>query len=345
MAAACYVYVAEISLPEHRGFLSSFGPIFVSLGVFLVYTFGTLFSWQVASAACAVTALLSAFVMSFIPESPSWLLEKAHDEEAREAVVWLRGETDQAVQELASLSEALAAHKEEQNNSLSQFTQPSVWKPFVILVTFFLFQEGSGIYIMLYYAVNFFQESGSTMNQFVLSIIVASVRLVMSIIGTACIKMYNRRTMACVSGAGMALFMTLSGTYEFLYGSLDVDARPYPWVPQLCVIANVASSMLGMLQLPWIMTGELFPTAVRGIMGGIVSSLAYFFIFVVVKIYPQILEVLQVYGMMWAFAAISLSVIGFVVFFLPETQGKTLLEIEAKFQGVKLPRAENRDAS
>lgn len=49
MAAACYVYVAEISPPEHRGFLSAFGPVFVSLGVLLVYSFGYLFSWQVCA--------------------------------------------------------------------------------------------------------------------------------------------------------------------------------------------------------------------------------------------------------------------------------------------------------
>ncbi|XP_046661074.1 facilitated trehalose transporter Tret1-like isoform X1 [Homalodisca vitripennis] len=336
MGAACYVYVAEISLPEHRGFLSAFGPIFVSLGVLLVYSFGYLFNWQVASAACAVCAAISASIMSLIPESPSWLLAHCKEKKARQAIVWFRGDTDEASKELADLSEAMMAKKienEESGNQWSQFLQPSVWKPFLILVTFFIFQEGSGLYIMLYYAVNFFQESGSTMDKYVLCIIVAFMRLVMSIFGTLCIKRFNRRTMACVSGLGMALSMGVAGSYEYLYASLDVLERPLPWLPQLCIVANVCTSMLGMLQLPWIMIGELFPTAVRGIMGGVVSSLAYFFIFVVVKVYPQCLQYMHVHGMMWSFAAISLFAIVFVLLFLPETQGRTLIEIEAQFKG------------
>ncbi|XP_054278714.1 facilitated trehalose transporter Tret1-2 homolog [Macrosteles quadrilineatus] len=343
MGAACYVYVAEISLPEHRGFLSAFGPIFVSLGVLLVYSFGYMFSWQVASAVCAVFAGISAFVMSLIPESPSWLLAHSKEKKARQAIVWFRGDNDQAAQELADLSESLReknAENEGRGNQWGQFLSPSVWKPFLILITFFAFQEGSGLYIMLYYAVNFFQESGSTMNKYVLCIIVASVRLVMSVVGTVAIKKFNRRTMACVSGAGMALSMGVAGSYEFLYGRFEVASRPLPWLPQACIVANVCASMLGMLQLPWVMIGELFPTAVRGIMSGVVSSLAYFFIFVIVKVYPQCLRVLGVHGMMFTFAGISLLAIFYVVLFLPETQGKTLLEIEARFRGEKKSQKE-----
>lgn len=198
-----------------------------------------------------------------------------------------------------------------------------------------MFQEGSGLYIMLYYAVNFFQESGSTMDKYVLCIIVATLRLGMSVVGTLCIKQYSRRAMACVSAVGMAVSMGVAGGHEYLYGDLEVPLRPLPWLPQLCIVTNVCVSMLGMLQLPWVMIGELFPTTVRGIMGGVVSSLAYIFIFAVVKLYPECLTKMHMYGMMWSFAAISICAVVFVLLFLPETQGKTLIEIENDFQGKK----------
>lgn len=336
MGAVCYVYVAEISLPQHRGFLSAFGPIFVSLGVLLVYSFGYLFSWKIASAACAGFALLSGAVIAFIPESPTWLMSKGEEKKARRAIIWFRGDNEQADAEMTSLSDAINCQPSSNNvNYFSKFLEPSVWKPFLILVTFFIFQEGSGLYIILYYAVNFFQESGSTMDKYVLSIIVALVRLIMSIVGTVCIKHFNRRTMAVVSGFGMAVSMGVAGCYEYLYSRIDVYDRPVPWVPQLCIVANVCASMLGMLQLPWVMIGELFPTSVRGIMGGVVSSLAYFFIFTIVKVYPAFVSAFDLYIMMWIFAGISLSVIAYVLIFLPETQGKTLLQIEMQFEGYK----------
>lgn len=346
MGAACYVYVAEISLPEHRGFLSAFGPIFVSLGVLLVYCFGYFFHWQLAAAACGVTAILSFIVITFIPESPTWFVAQGKEDKAKKSIVWLRGENDEANSELSALSESTRTKEKVNENTscLQTFTQPSVWKPFLILVAFFIFQEGSGLYVILYYAVSFFQESGSTMDKYVLSIIVASVRLIMSIVGTVCIKTFNRRTMAMVSGVAMAISMGVAGTYEFFYGSLTVSDRPWSWVPQICIVANVCGSMLGMLQLPWVMIGELFPSSVRGIMGGVVSSLAYFFIFLVVKAYPSFLTYLQMHGMMWLFAAISLSVIIFTLLFLPETQGKTLLEIENQFHGIK-PKHKDAESS
>lgn len=54
MTTASYLYVAEISSKEHRSLLSALGPIFVSLGVLVVYTLGFLTTWQ-------KTALISTF--------------------------------------------------------------------------------------------------------------------------------------------------------------------------------------------------------------------------------------------------------------------------------------------
>ncbi|XP_075227470.1 facilitated trehalose transporter Tret1-like isoform X2 [Lycorma delicatula] len=339
MASACYIYVAEISLPDHRGFLSAFGPIFVSLGVLIVYSLGYLLKWQAVSAVCAGVAVLSFAAMHLVPESPSWLVSKDLISEATNSLVWLRRSPAVADAELADILHSVKKNRDQENHekSLRQFVlqccYPSVWKPFLILIIFFLFQEGSGIYIVLYYAVNVFQNVGSTMDDYVASIIVATVRLLMSITGSVCIQHFNRKTLAITSGLGMAISMGAAGTYEYFYSALPVIDRPASWVPFVCIIINVCASMLGMLQLPWLMTGELFPLSVRGMMGGTVSSLAYLFIFGTVKVYPGMQRTLQLHEIMWIFTAASFGVVIYVKFFLPETRGKTLHEIEMNFIG------------
>jgi len=332
MSSACYVYVAEVSLAKHRGVLSAFGPIFVSVGVLIVYSLGSIMPWQIVAILCALTSLLSFLAVNLTPESPSWLASKGRVADAGKSLMWLRRRPSVADKELAEILNTLDADDGKGSAAtMRDYAAPAVWKPFLILVCFFLLQEASGIYIILYYAVNFFQVAGSTMNNHLASVVVALLRLIMSVTGSVCIQHLNRRTMAITSAALMAVSMAACGAYEYRYEELPVEDRPYNWVPLVCILFNVGVSMLGMVPLPWMMIGELFPLKVRGIMGGVVPSLAYFFIFVTVKISPGLMTALDTDHIMWLFAGAAAVAACFVAVFLPETRGKSLLQVEKLF--------------
>lgn len=332
MSSACYVYVAEVSLAKYRGVLSAFGPICVSIGVLIVYSLGSIIPWQMVSILCALTSFLSFMLVNLTPESPSWLASRGRITDAGKSLMWLRRRTSLADKELAEILNTLGTGAENGcEPGLKDFAAPAVWKPFLILVCFFILQVSSGIYIILYYAVNFFQEAGSTLDNNVASIIVALLRLMMSITGSIFIQHLNRRTMAVTSAVLMCVSMAVCGTYEFAYGELKIDDRPYSWVPLVCILLNVSVSMLGMVPLPWMMIGELFPLKVRGIMGGVVPSLGYFFIFVTVKVSPYMMQMMKISQIMWLFAGAAGAAACFIVAFLPETRGKTLAEIEQLF--------------
>jgi len=44
--------------------------------------------------------------------------------------------------------------------------QPSGYKPFIIIIMLFVFQQFSGLYIVMLYSVTFLQDVGSSMNEF-----------------------------------------------------------------------------------------------------------------------------------------------------------------------------------
>jgi SP family facilitated glucose transporter-like MFS transporter 8 len=327
--------------------LSASGPVHVSLGVLAVYVLGFIAPWQRVAALCTLCALLSFIAMCAVPESPAWLASHGRTDEALSALVWFRRNRATAEAELTELTETVA--KEKNNNCLGSpmssnrrnllavrnilkpFLLPTAWKPFLILLLFFAFQEGSGIYIILYYAVNLFQEVGTGLNEYVASIVVGGVRLVMSVIGAILMNSFGRRSLAIVSGLGMAISMVVGGGYEYFYSHLPPADRPLAWIPLICVLGHVCVSMMGFLQLPWMMNGELFPLAIRGLMGGIVASLAHLFIFVSVKTYPDLMSALGTSGTFWLFAAAALVGAVYCYIFLPETRGKTLREIELEF--------------
>jgi SP family facilitated glucose transporter-like MFS transporter 8 len=72
--------------------------------------------------------------------------------------VSLRGSKEVAEKELGQVLKSVTTEtKLGWKEYLLQCLEPQVWKPFLILLVFFVCQEGSGIYIVLYYATNFFQ--------------------------------------------------------------------------------------------------------------------------------------------------------------------------------------------
>ncbi|BES92757.1 Sugar (and other) transporter [Nesidiocoris tenuis] len=333
MAAACYVYLAEISRPDERGLMAALGPVCVSLGVLMVYSMGYFMDWHLSSVVCAAMAAFSMFIIYFLPESPPYLASKGKYHKAQDVLTFLRGSADEAEKEMTQVLQSVNKTKKlTWQEYMGQVKDPAVWKPFIILIVFFLCQEGSGMYVIVYYATDLFQNVGPVLDSSVESIIVGVVRLVVSIIGAACIQRFGRRTLAMFASIGMGLSMAGASGYTYAYGDVAQDDRPYNYFPFVCLVFHVIMSMMGMLQLPWLMMGELFPLKVRGLMSGIVSSLAYLFIFAIVKIYPNLMAWFQLWGMLALFSGVSVFTLVFVYFFLPETQGFSLIEIENNFR-------------
>ncbi|XP_053990061.1 facilitated trehalose transporter Tret1-like [Hylaeus volcanicus] len=210
------------------------------------------------------------------------------------------------------------------------FLKPTGWKPMTILFLFFSFQQFSGIYITLFYAVTWFQEVGSGVDEYIASILVGVTRFLCSMVNTWLLRRYKRRPLCIISSLGMAICMTVSGYFTLLIR--DGDRSGY-WVPVLCLLLYVCTSMVGMLTIPWTMTAELFPTEIRGIAHSISYSIANLLMFAALQSYRSLQGFLGgSYAVQWFFAGVSIGAAVFVWFLLPETHGKKLSEIEEYFK-------------
>lgn len=105
------------------------------------------------------------------------------------------------------------------------------------------------------------------------------------------------------------------------------------WLPDVCLFLFCACSTVGYMIVPWVMIGEVFPSKIRGIMGGITWCFAYFFIFITLRTYPFLENLVTKPGTFFLYGIVSLLVTTiFLYFFFPETKGKTLNEIEILFK-------------
>lgn len=113
-------------------------------------------------------------------------MSRGRTEEAKEALVWLRGPGTRADDEYRAMCKADEGEDEDDTASDSVWQsvrRPSVWKPFLILLAFFALQQLTGIYVVLFYAVSLLRDIGVSMNQYVGSVGIGAVRLCASVLG------------------------------------------------------------------------------------------------------------------------------------------------------------------
>lgn len=141
----------------------------------------------------------------------------------------------------------------------------------------------------------------------------------------------------------MAMCMSVSGACTVWIAE---GAKYLSFVPIVCLLGFVCSSMLGLLSIPWTLTAELFPQNIRSIGHSLTFSIANIFMFSAVQSYRPLLAFLGGPHMIqWFFAFFSILGFFFGYFVLPETHGKKLSEIEAYFEKKKCPTKNRINAS
>ncbi|KAB0791101.1 hypothetical protein PPYR_02901 [Photinus pyralis] len=340
------VYITEIAKADLRGSLISMAPGFASLGMVLVYLKGWFLDWRLVAWLTNIYVVVPAILIMFIPESPAWLVSKGRIEQARKSLEWINRFQPQpehksesfAEMQLAYLQKEHMIKKEQEAQSLGgngvlrklkMFARPTACKPLVILTGLFFFQQFSGIYITLFYAVTFFKDIGSTINPYLASVFIGTVRFVMSIANTWFMRRFRRRTLIAVSCAGMAVCMCVSALFTKW---IQDRTTTHTWVPVLMLLLYVVASMLGLLSIPWTMTAELFPLEIRGVAHSISYSLAQLLMFASIQCYYDLTNLVGgSSGLQYFFAAVSLGALLYSFIFLPETHRKKLKDIEAYF--------------
>ena len=123
------------------------------------------------------------------------------------------------------------------------------------------------------------------------------------------------------------------GTFFYLqkkWGAEEATAT-LGWLPLVSLIVFFIAYSSGFANVPFIIMGELFPATYRSILGPISSSFNLLCTFSVVRSFPAMKAGLGDDWTFWLFMITTIFSILFIFFFLPETKGKTLEEIESLF--------------
>ncbi|KAM7342242.1 facilitated trehalose transporter Tret1-2 homolog isoform 1-T3 [Cochliomyia hominivorax] len=330
------VYSAEISTPKIRGRLILGTSIAVATGITLIYALGYFIreDWRLIGLICSAFQIITILCVVPMPESPNWLISKSRMAEARKSLNYFRGldkipiiTHPEILEEFKHLQKNIQfAEGEKKPSFFKSLKQPEVYKPLLVLMGLFSFQQLTGIFVVIVYAVQISTEAGVTIDPFMCAIMIGVARVLTTCPMGHILEKWGRRRSGLISACGMTICMLLLSLHE------QPSLKSIPYLPVVAIVTFIVLSTLGLYTLPFFMISELFPQNVRGPCSGITVAFGSFVSFVCTKIYPSLKEAIGKENCFVMYAAFAFLSVIFIYVCLPETRGRTLLQIEEEFK-------------
>lgn len=183
-------------------------------------------------------------------------------------------------------------------------------------------------------------------------------------LATTLIDRLGRKILLYISAVSMIVTLGTLGAF-FYYKNSGYEMSDYGWLPLVSFVIYVIGFSLGFGPVPWLMMGEILPckyfpfyisfrgslvfrlprtarltelcftATARGSAASITTAFNWTCTFVVTKTFNDVIENLGNHGAFWMFGVICFLSLFFVYFFVPETRGKSLEDIEKKFNSSK----------
>ncbi|KAH8397356.1 hypothetical protein KR009_006084 [Drosophila setifemur] len=144
--------------------------------------------------------------------------------------------------------------------------------------------------------------------------------------------------MMTVTTALMGLYFQLS---ESSPGSMD----NYGWLPITSICVFIVFFSIGFGPVPWLVMAELFAEDVKSVAGSIAGTCNWLSAFMVTLLFPILKESIGPGPTFWIFTVIAVLAFFYSLFFVPETKGKTILEIQQMLSGEKVIKDDKDDKS
>lgn len=327
------MYTGEIAQKEIRGTLGSFFQLMITIGILFVYIIGWAANVFLMSIICGLIPLLFGAIFVFMPETPLYLVSKGKTESAIKSIQWLRGTEFDHASELQKLQEEHEKSKERPVSIYSALTRKATIRGLWISLGLMFFQQLSGINAVIFYTSNIFNDAKTGIDGEYATIIVGVMQVIATFVSTMVVDKLGRRILLLASDSVMAICTILMGVYFHLQKNNAEDVANLGWLPVVCLCIFIIMFSMGFGPVPWLMMGELFAPDIKGVAGSIAGTVNWILAFIVTKTFVNLTASLGTGPTFWLFSAVSIVGTVFVFFVVPETKGKSLVEIQKILEG------------
>jgi sugar porter (SP) family MFS transporter len=336
------MYIAEVSPSRRRGMLVTLNQLMITIGILVSYISDYAFSndqnlesWRVMFGVGLIPAIILLVGMFRLPESPRWLISKNRWQEGRKVLAQVE-DADLVDKTLNDLKQEMAIARAAKT-SVKEIFKPWLRPALMITIGIFFFQQFSGVNTIIYYTPIIFKMAGIVSNteSIMPAVIIGAVNVLACLVSVFLLDRVGRRKLYMIGISGMMPSLAILGACFYFKDFLGSSLPVFAILSIVCFIISIAISLA---PLGWLLISEIFPLSVRSV-GMSIGSLAHWgFNAIIAFTFLKLVNTLGVSFTFWCYAFVCLLGIAWGYYYIPETKGKSLEDIEKHWRENKKPR-------
>nr|XP_012225934.1 PREDICTED: facilitated trehalose transporter Tret1 [Linepithema humile] len=302
---------------------------------------GSLAHWRTVALINLAYPILCFLALCLVPESPHWLAVKGRLAESERALCWLRGwvNPSQVRDEFQALCQAVQKPADSTDSDKEKiwqsYTKRTFYLPFILVSAAFFISSFGGTATLQTFAVMIFAKLNAPIDNYTATVFLGVAQLIGTIVCVMSIHFMGKRKLSFLSIIGTGLCFLITAVYNYLNDTDYLNGVKYAWMPTTLMIGAAFASHFGIRLLPWILAGEVFPVKVRSSASGAAGMIGYILTSTANKTFLYMVNGMSLSGTFLFYAFINFAGLCFLYVILPETEGRTLREIEEHYAGIQ----------
>ena len=207
-----------------------------------------------------------------------------------------------------------------------EFLNPRVLGVLGIGISLAVLQQWCGINVIFNYAENLLRRRFSTNTALVNMVGTGAVNLVFTLVALFTVDKWGRKPLMLFGFASLTVVYLVIGQCFSMTAATPGAVNPYVFLA--LVLGAIGCYAMSLAPVTWVLISEIFPNRIRGAAMSIAVGALWLACFVLTYTFPIMKERLGVSGTFRVYAGICAVGFAFILFFLRETKGRSLEQIE-----------------
>ncbi|KAG8272043.1 hypothetical protein J6590_050948 [Homalodisca vitripennis] len=330
------LYVAEISESSLRGILNNLYHISMCVGSLLLYIIGPFCSYRTTHLVMLGLCALFFLLFPFLPESPHLFVMKGKADRARDTLFWLRGNKAGGYvdRELQAIQNSIRQNQAEPGIIKDLFRTKGNRRAFFTCSCLFALQQLCGIIFVTFYTETIFRTTGTSLSSSVCAIVLGAINTASSVLCPLTVKGFGYKTALLISAGGSAVGMSGLGSFFWLKRN-GFTMESINWFPLLSLVFFCIFYGAGIINIPWAILGELFPSNVKPIATTILTAGTGLSATILIKLFPTLAHLMGMDYLFLTCALFCCVTMLFVALTVRDTSGMSLSEIQDMLNGTR----------